>query len=171
MALINSHKVAGIAINKVAMLISGLVFTGAIIVVAISWGLLDGFTGLLVSQALTVLLIIVVFSIMIGIAVTMLLKTRLSRLAAQLHIINETLPILIAKRYEKVDEQLQAITKSVAAEEIVLICEQMQKLAVSTASIDEQAARRVRESYSQTDTIRQELEHIRRLISTHRCSS
>lgn len=165
MALINSHKVAGIAINKVAMMISGLVFTGAIIVVAISWGLLDVFTGLVVSQALTVLLIIVVFSIVIGTAVMMLLKTRLSRLAAQLHIINDTLPILIAKRYEKVDEQLQAITKPVAAEEIVLICEQMQKLAVSTASIDEQAARRVRESYSQTDTIRQELEHIRRLIS------
>lgn len=38
MALMNLHKVAGIAINKVAMLISGLVFTGAIIVVAVSWG-------------------------------------------------------------------------------------------------------------------------------------
>ena len=163
--MMNPHKVAGIAINKVAMMIGALVFVGTTIVVAISWGLINGFTDLVVSQALTVLLIIIVFSLVIGTAVTMLLKTRLSRLAAQLHIVNETLPLLIAKRYEKVDEQLQVITEPAAAEEIVQISEQIRKLAVSTASIDEQAARRVRDSYTQTDTLRHELEHVRRLIS------
>ncbi|HET8807937.1 MAG TPA: diguanylate cyclase, partial [Methylophaga sp.] len=165
MASAQSNRIAGIAVNKIAVLSSVLVFIGTVIVVAISWGLINEFTGIVVTNALIILLLIVVLSSTVGIAIRLLLKAKTARVAAQLYSVNETLTSLIAKRYEKVEEQLHSITDPATAPEIALIGEKLSKLAVSTASIDEQAARRVRDCYSQTDALRHQLEHVRRLIS------
>lgn len=165
MNLANPQQVAGIAVNKIGMLCSAWVFIGTFIVVTLSWLLINGFTDFTFGKAALILLFIIIFSLVCGAVISQLLKNRLTRLATQLHILNDTLPILIAKRYEKVDEHLQAITEPVASAEIAAISEQMRKLAISTASIDEQAGRRIRDCYSQTDAFRLQLEHIRRLIN------
>ncbi|MDT8311701.1 MAG: diguanylate cyclase, partial [Methylophaga sp.] len=165
MASAQPNKIAGIAVNKIAVLSTVLVFIGAIIVVAISWGIINGFTGFAVGKVSVISLLIILFSLLCGGVISQLLKTRLKRLSAQLHIVNETLPLLIAKRYEKVDEHLHPLSEPAVASEISLISDQLRKLAVSTANIDDQAARRVRDCYSQTDAFRLQLEHVRRLIS------
>lgn len=165
MASAQPNKIVGIAINKIALLTFVVVLIGAIIVAAIGWGLSNGFAAFAVDKASIILSLIILLSLISGAIVHQLVKTQLQRLAAQLHIVNETLPLLIAKRYEKVDEHLQPLNEPSIGTEITLISEQLRKLAISTANIDDQAARRVRDCYSQTDAFRLQLEHVRRLIS------
>ena len=166
MALAKPQTVAGMAVSKIGIYSGVLVFVGAILLAVLSWGLINGFAALAVSKLLIILAFILLLSLATGYLVSRILISRSRRLAEQLQIINDTLPLLLARRYEKVDEHLQTIASPVAVAEITLISEQMRKLAQSTASIDEQAARRVRESYSQTDAFKAQLEHIRHLIST-----
>ncbi|MDX1574310.1 MAG: EAL domain-containing protein [Methylophaga sp.] len=165
MASAESNNIAGISVNNIAMLSSVTVFIGAIIVVGISWGLSNDFAGINATDVLTTLFMVMVLSCIVGIAVGLLLKAKTAKIAAQLNVIHETLSLLIAKRYEKVEEQLQTITEPATAPELTSIGGLLTDLAVSTASIDEQAARRVRDCYSQTDALRHQLEHVRRLIS------
>lgn len=165
MALANPQNIAGIAITQIGLLCSALVFASTAILLSICWGLVNGFAAVSLGDSVLILLLVLTFSLLCGAILSVLLKNRLGRLAIQLQILDETLPLLIAKRYEKVDEHLQALNGTIAAPEVAQISEQMRKLATSTASIDEQAARRVRDCYSQTDAFRLQLEHIRNLIS------
>ena len=111
MALAKPQTVAGMAVSKIGIYSGVLVFVGAILLAVLSWGLINGFTALAVSKLLIILAFILLLSLATGYLASRILISRSRRLAEQLQIINDTLPLLLARRYEKVDEHLQTTLK------------------------------------------------------------
>lgn len=165
MATENSQMIADISANKVSLLFSLMVLLVSTMLVTLSWAFINGSANFSIDTALLILLPVILLSGICGLVFKILLTARLNKLTEPLQQIDETLPLLLAKRYDKADESFHTLAEAATSKQIISISEQLLKLSTSMAAIDEKTAKRARENFSQSDELRQQLQHIRHLIS------
>lgn len=151
--------------GKLALRFSLIIGIGTIAILAVFAGLSLQFSPLNIVTIGVSLLLAISFGFFCGSSIKAHLQKHRADISLQLQIINETLPLISAKRYEKVSEQLSSLDDGVITPEIASIREHLNHIASTGTKVDEQAAKRVRESFTESDDLRHQLAHLNELIN------